>query len=216
MCHTIDDTFSESVQGDRYHDRMGLLSRERIRLDPECWIDLERRWTDVSIADVLHEAGHLLAQPPPIRVYGRTYPVPRLVAWVGRGFTEESGYRDEIEVPSLIDFPILVSMADRLSDDYGVIFDSVLLNLYRDGMDSVGWHADNESSLGRNSPIPAVSLGASRRFRVRSRVGESRTFVLDDGDLLVMGGAMQHHWQHTVPKMRCDQARLSITFRVCS
>jgi alkylated DNA repair dioxygenase AlkB len=195
---------------------MSTRTTERLELDEHCWLDLERRWTEASIDDVLHEAGHLLAQPPPIQVYGRTYPVPRLVAWIGRGFTEESHYRDEIEVPRLIDFPIVVSMADRLSDDYGVIFDSVLLNLYRDGADSVGWHADNESSLGRNSPIPAVSLGASRRFRVRSNFGDSRTFTLDDGDLLVMGGSTQHHWKHSVPKMRCNEARLSITFRVCA
>jgi alkylated DNA repair dioxygenase AlkB len=96
-------------------------------------------------------------------------------------------------------------------------FDHVLLNLYRDGRDSIGMHADNEPELGSNPPVAAVSLGATRRFVVQrkgKRRGKPRSIPLEHGSLLVMGGTMQHGWYHGVPKTRADVGeRINVTFR---
>jgi len=194
-----------------------LTTTEHTDLDSRSWIDVERSWCPVELGDLLAEVGRHLVQPPPITVYGRTYPVPRLVAWIGRGFSQSSRYSREIAVPPIEDHPLLARITERARQTCHADFDSVLLNYYRDGHDSVGWHADDERSIRGGEPIAALSLGETRRLRVRSkRHLITHAFQLDHGDLLVMGGDMQREWQHSVPKMRADHPRLSLTFRVCA
>ena len=88
------------------------------------------------------------------------------------------------------------------------VFNSLLLNLYRDGRDSIGFHADDEKELGRNPVVASVSLGAIRRFVLKHvETKETLTFRLAHGGLLVMAGACQHHWHHGVPnKEQFEQA----------
>jgi alkylated DNA repair dioxygenase AlkB len=98
----------------------------------------------------------------------------------------------------------------------GAEFNAVLLNLYRDGRDGMGWHADDEPELGRNPVIASVSLGATRRFCLRHR--RRRDLKLDlplpHGSLLLMAGATQHHWLHALPKtQRPVGERINLTFR---
>lgn len=97
----------------------------------------------------------------------------------------------------------------------GQRFNSVLLNLYRDGRDSVSWHADNEPGLGRNPVIASLSLGATRRFQLKHRRSKERVRVdLTHGSCLVMAGATQHHWLHQIPKTaRPVGPRINLTFR---
>jgi alkylated DNA repair dioxygenase AlkB len=96
-----------------------------------------------------------------------------------------------------------------------VPFNSVLLNLYRDGRDSVSWHADNEPGLGRNPVIASISLGALRRFQMKHRSSSRRLALeLPHGSCLVMAGSTQHHWLHQVPKTaRPVGPRINLTFR---
>jgi alkylated DNA repair dioxygenase AlkB len=97
----------------------------------------------------------------------------------------------------------------------GAPFNSVLLNRYRDGNDSMGFHADDEPELGTNPIVPSISLGAQRRFVLRhNRSKEKLELLLGHGSLLIMAGTLQHHWQHALPKMKGAQGeRINLTFR---
>jgi alkylated DNA repair dioxygenase AlkB len=115
----------------------------------------------------------------------------------------------------------LAGLRDRLETHTGVRFTGVLANYYRDGRDSMGWHADDERELGPTPDdirVASISLGAPRRFVLRSRgVDPSRRIelALGHGDLLIMAGTTQRHYQHAVPKTaRPVGPRLNLTFRV--
>ena len=95
-------------------------------------------------------------------------------------------------------------------------FSTVLLNLYRNGDDSMGWHRDNEPELGPEPTIASISLGTTRLFQCKHRTEPSLrvSLPLTNGSLLVMKGAMQEHWYHQVPKeRRVTEARINLTFR---
>jgi alkylated DNA repair dioxygenase AlkB len=111
---------------------------------------------------------------------------------------------------------VLPSMCSVLSARYGVAFDRVWVNLYRDGRDSVAWHPDRNGRVHRNPLVATVSLGARRRFQLRPRGGGRTVLTLEPGcgDLVVMGGACQHDWEHCVPKTaRAVGPRMSVTIR---
>jgi alkylated DNA repair dioxygenase AlkB len=142
---------------------------------------------------------------------GRRVLIPRLTAWHGAAGYVYSG----IEMtPAPWNEPLLEikAVAEACA---GQAFNSVLLNLYRDGRDSVSWHADNEPGLGRDPVIASVSLGAMRRFQMKHRRREARVALdLRSGSCLVMAGATQHHWLHQVPKTsRPVGPRINLTFR---
>jgi alkylated DNA repair dioxygenase AlkB len=144
-------------------------------------------------------------------VMGRRVPIPRLTAWHGEIGYVYSGIR---MLPAPWNAPLLEikAVAEACA---GQAFNSVLLNLYRDGRDSVSWHADNEPGLGRNPVIASISLGATRRFQMKHRArGERVSVDLPSGSCLVMAGATQHHWLHQLPKTsRPVGARINLTFR---
>ena len=150
-----------------------------------------------------------------IRIFGQEIPQPRLTAWYGDPAARYtySGLRWEPR-PWL---PALHALRQRLEAATGTRFNSVLLNLYRDGRDSMGWHADDEPELGPAPAIASLSLGAARRFRLRPRAGLTHApFGLDlaAGSLLLMRGPTQQHWQHALPKTaRPVGPRLNLTFR---
>ncbi|MBD1840072.1 alpha-ketoglutarate-dependent dioxygenase AlkB [Coleofasciculus sp. FACHB-64] len=150
-----------------------------------------------------------------ITIYGRSMPQPRLTAWYGdpgKSYT----YSGITMHPSpwthtLLD---LKAKAEAVS---GVVFNSVLLNLYRDGNDSMGWHSDDEPELGQNPVIGSLSLGGTRRFRLRHRSEKGLKHQLDltSGSFLLMQGTTQHYWQHQIPKTkRPVLSRINLTFRV--
>jgi len=109
----------------------------------------------------------------------------------------------------------LLAVRRQVERQSGASFNGALLNLYRDGSDSMGRHADAEPELGRNPVVASVSLGAVRRFVLRHRLGgEKRALDLAAGSLLLMGGTLQHHWQHELPKTTEPVgARVNLTFR---
>ncbi len=146
-------------------------------------------------------------------LFGRRMPLPRRVCWHG---DEGAVYR----YSGLIHYPQawtqdLLNLKQAVENLSGQHFNSVLGNLYRDGQDSMGWHADQEKSLGVNPCIASLSLGAERLFKIRhNKSGETLDLNLGDGSLLLMGGYLQHHWRHCVPKTRMPvPARINLTFR---
>ena len=149
-----------------------------------------------------------------IHRYGRQMPVPRLTAWFGqRKFSYTySGIRMD---PTPWTEPMLEVKA-AVEAATGVQFNSALANLYRDGQDSVAWHADDETELGPRPIIASVSFGATRPFQLRRHDDHSTrlSIPLTPGSLLVMGGATQHHWQHRIAKTAKPTApRINLTFR---
>jgi len=147
-------------------------------------------------------------------IFGQPRLVPRRVAWHGDpgAAYKYSGTTHEPR-PWTPELTVIRTRVERLS---GQTFNSVLLNLYRDGRDGMGWHADDEPELGRNPVIASVSFGATRRFRLRHRRnrGEPVTLQLTDGSLLLMAGPTQHHWLHAVPKTAVAVGeRINLTFR---
>jgi alkylated DNA repair dioxygenase AlkB len=149
-----------------------------------------------------------------LTVYGRSINAPRLSAWYGDpgAVYRYSGLR-LAPMPwtsTLLEIkPIVENLATTR-------FNSALLNLYRDGHDSVGWHSDAEPELGRHPVIASVSLGAERRFILQHKKTRSQiSVVLEPGSVLLMSGPTQHYWRHQLPKSRrASGARINITFRV--
>lgn len=151
-----------------------------------------------------------------ITLYGKTIEVPRRTAWYGDEGTRYI-YSGITNVP-LPWTPALMEVKRAVEPPAGVAFNSVLLNRYRTGQDSVSWHADDEPVLGENPVIASVSLGAVRRFRLRHKRLRSLVIALDlpHGSCLVMAGATQHCWVHEVPKTaRPVGPRINLTFRRC-
>lgn len=155
-------------------------------------------------------------QQLPITVYGKTWPEPRLTSWVGDAEAVYS-YSGQARRP-VAWFEPLSSLRDQLSEVAGVRFNSVLVNCYQDGNHGVGWHSDNETELGSSPTIASLSLGATRRFRVRHKSDKSipaRSFDLRAGNLLIMDGCSQRDWQHAVPKVKSTVGpRINLTFRL--
>ncbi len=150
-----------------------------------------------------------------ITVYGKTYPTPRLTAWYGDPQTAYTFSGSKWEpYPWNAD---LLFIKEKVEKAAGATFNSVLLNLYRNGADSVGWHRDNEEELGRNPVIASVSFGETRPFHIRHKFRKELARMeipLTHGSLLLMAGPMQHYWEHQVPKTaKPISPRINLTFR---
>lgn len=174
-----------------------------VRYVPGWLADHERRLDEL--------ASSIRWEQPTVTVFGRRHPTPRLTAWFGDQAYSYSGITHQ---PS--PFPaVLAQIRGRLADEHGLAFNSCLANLYRDGSDSMGAHADDEAEFGRQPVIASVSLGDRRRF-VMFHCGSGRSFSwpLGAGDLLVMSGESQSDYRHGVPKTtRPVGRRLNLTFR---
>lgn len=151
-------------------------------------------------------------QQPSLRLYGKLQKTPRLVAWYGEADYTYSGHTHK-NAPLT---PALSKLWPAVEATAGCSFNAVLLNLYRSGQDSMGWHADDEPELGANPIIASLSLGAQRKFKVRhNQSREVIDILLPSGSLLVMQGAMQEYWQHAIPRMaKVSAPRLNLTFRL--
>lgn len=149
-----------------------------------------------------------------LRLFGREVAAPRLSCWIGdadAAYTY-SGVRFEPRAWT----PTVAGLRDDLELRLGVRFNSVLANLYRDGRDSMGWHADDEPELGAEPVIASLSFGAVRTFRLRPRATRAAALSIDlaHGSLLVMAGATQRLYQHALPKRAgAIEPRINLTFR---
>lgn len=172
----------------------------RTWLDRSCWVDLTPNFL-LGADTLLDQLEHDMRWDRGRRLmYGTWHDEPRLTGQVAA---------DGHSLP-----PIIESMRGALDATYGRRFEGLFCNFYRDGADSVAWHADR---IGRTSVEPLVaiiSLGGPRTFALRPMGGgRSQSYSLHSGDLLIMGGSTQHAWEHSVPKMRHAAPRMSLTMR---
>jgi alkylated DNA repair dioxygenase AlkB len=180
-----------------------FTSAYRVALDRHSWIEHVPGW--LSGADAVFDELHGLEEweQRDRWMYTRRVDEPRLTA----------------EFPDLSGAPeVLQTMARALSAHYGVTYDRMWLNLYRDHHDSTGWHRDGASARRRDCVVPVLSLGHARRFLIRpTQGGMSSTWHPLAGDLLVMGGRCQTGWRHCVPKQGAPAGpRISVNFAVSS
>ncbi|GLS89963.1 alkylated DNA repair protein [Psychromonas marina] len=155
-------------------------------------------------------------QQETITLYGKRLLQPRLTAWYGEyGVSADGGYEKLVQT---VDFtPRLMVLKTEIERLTGYHFNCVLANLYRDGQDSVGYHADDEKILGINPVIASYSLGATRRFLLKHNSDKLQKVAceLQHNSLILMHGALQHYWQHSIPKTQRSVApRINLTFRL--
>lgn len=175
------------------------------------WLQDADRWLAVLLKEVPWKQER-------ITLFGRAHPLPRLTCWMGDPGCHYtySGVRNPIEAWSE---PVqeLHSLVETV---VGCRFNSLLLNLYRNGNDKLDWHADDEPELDPMAPIASLSLGACRSFRLKPRKrseppARPLSVELGHGDLLVMDPPTQQHWLHQVPaRRRVQQPRINLTFRI--
>lgn len=174
-----------------------FASLHRLDLDPESWLDYAPGFLvgDARLYDVLTDTVEW--RQPEVRMYDKLVKTPRLVGSVDPGA-----------------HPVIGEMIDLLSDRYRITMDQVSAGWYRTGVDSVAWHGDRIARDLPHSIVATVSLGGPRRFLIRPRGGgESTGFDLGRGDLVVMGGACQRLWEHTVPKSASAPPRIALMLR---
>ncbi len=154
-------------------------------------------------------------QQDDIQVFGKTHPQPRLTALFGN---EGKPYSySNIKMQPHPWTPLLQKIKWQIESITDTNFTTVLLNQYRDGKDSNGWHADNEKELGINPIIASVSFGAERVFQLKhnSIKGLKKSIILEHGSLLIMRGTTQHFWKHQIPKTsKPIGSRINLTFRI--
>lgn len=111
--------------------------------------------------------------------------------------------------------PLLLDIKKTVEGYTGKLYNACLLNLYHDGNEGMGWHADNEKEIMANSSIASVSIGATRNFLFKHKQnGVKYSILLESGSLLEMKGPIQRHWLHSLPKSsKVKEARINLTFR---
>ncbi|WP_419931999.1 alpha-ketoglutarate-dependent dioxygenase AlkB [Candidatus Poriferisodalis sp.] len=174
---------------------------ERHVLDSRSWLDVSSRWLGGGDELLVELACRLHWTSGQRQMYGKIVDEPRLGA--------------QLRCPAANAPAAVNAMAVGLGERYGQPLNSVWVNYYRDGRDSVAWHSDRIGANPDDSLVAIVSLGGPRRFLLRPKGGgRTSSFTLASGDLLVMGGACQRSWEHSVPKVAYAPPRMSVTFRV--
>ena len=147
-----------------------------------------------------------------LKLFGKKVLSPRLTCYYGEKPYTYSGLLHKAKpYPKAI-----TTLLHSLKTQHGLAFNSVLLNYYRDGQDSMGWHQDNEKELGKNPVIASVNLGETRKFSFKHLADKTSTTHIDleGGSLLIMKGTTQHYWKHQLPKTKKEKGeRINITFR---
>ncbi len=145
-----------------------------------------------------------------ITVFEKTHLTPRMTVWYGKNRKPEK--------PPKSLTPALTAIKQKVEIQTGIEFTSVLVNLYRDGRDGVAWHRDRDRELGPRPIVASVTFGETRPFEIRHKFRkdlEKIRIPLDHGSLLLMGGTMQHYWEHQVPKTTREiKPRINLTFRI--
>ncbi|MEM7466325.1 MAG: alpha-ketoglutarate-dependent dioxygenase AlkB, partial [Pseudomonadota bacterium] len=168
-------------------------------------------WADEIFQGLLAEISW---QQQYIKIYGRQRKLPRLTAWVADPQVEYK-YSGIVTLRQEWTKRLLIAK-QKVENTLGTTFNGALLNRYRDGEDSVSWHADNEPALGKHPMVASLSFGAARIFQMKHRKlkNEKLTIELQHGSLLVMTGSTQENWLHQVPKTRRELGeRINVTFR---
>ena len=148
-----------------------------------------------------------------IKMYGKEVPIPRLQCWIGDPGCEYAYSGKSLQRYDF--FEPLIEIRSLIQNQLGIYFNSVLANLYRDGNDSMGFHADDEPELGNNPVIASLSLGAERPLVFQNKdKTETKTFHQPHGSLMLMQGATQSAWKHGIRKSKkISEPRINFTFR---
>ena len=149
-----------------------------------------------------------------MNMYGKQVLFPRLTSWYGDNDKPYSFSGITLNPHNWSEE--LLFIKSKIEPICETVFNSVLLNLYRDGNDSISWHTDAEKELGKNPLIASVNFGAERKFQIKhNETGETHDILLKHGSLLIMRGELQHFWKHQVPKQKTiNKPRVNLTFRV--
>lgn len=148
-----------------------------------------------------------------IHLFGKTFITQRRVAWFG---DEPYEYKySKISRVAKLWTNTLRRIKEVVESNCDESFNSCLLNLYRDGNEGMGWHADNEKELKRNGTIVSISLGAERKFSFKHKVSHEVVDInLENGSALLMKGEIQQFWKHCLPKSKkISKPRVNLTFR---
>ena len=197
---------------------MGSLFEEELNLQlPDCDICYFPNFLNSEKADSFFESlrKNVPWQQDDITVFGRTYAQPRLTALFGNNEKPYS-YSNIIMQPHEFTQELL-EIKNKIETKTNVVFTTCLLNLYRNGNDSNGWHADNEKELGENPVIASITLGQERFFHLKHRTRKElkHKLLLEHGSLLLMQGETQHQWLHQIAKTKKSIGeRINLTFRV--
>ena len=146
-------------------------------------------------------------------IFGKRITTKRKVAWYG---DSEYLYTYSNTTKRALAWTKELSELKQIVEEYAEIkFNSCLLNLYHNGNEGMGWHSDDEESLGKNNTIASLSFGAERKFSFKHKqTKQIVSLVLEDGSLLIMKDATQSNWLHSLPKSKnITQARINLTFR---
>lgn len=157
---------------------------------------------------------NILWKQEKMNMYGKELLFPRLTAWYG---DNDKPYRfSGITLNPNEWTEELLEIKKQIETKTDAVFNSVLLNRYRNGNDSISWHTDAEKELGKNPVIASVNFGATRKFQLKHNKTKEKIIInLTNGSLLIMQGSLQHHWKHQVPKTKKKVGeRVNLTFRV--
>ena len=142
-------------------------------------------------------------------MYDKVVTAPRMIAWYGE--QEEAGENAWPWTPELM------QLREKVQNETGLSFNAVLLNLYRNGNDSVAWHSDKENKIGKNPNIASITFGQTRPFRFRHKLDKNLEHLeipLHHGTLLLMSGTTYTFWEHHIPKSAKEMLpRINLTFR---
>lgn len=167
--------------------------------------------SDVILLDLME---NIEWKQEPIWMFGKKIMQPRLTALYGDP-SVAYGYSG-IVMNTIPWNETLIFIKSKVEEITKAKFTHVLLNYYRNGQDSMGWHRDNEKNLGKNPIIASVSFGISREFQLRRYEGkvDKKSIMLTHGSLLLMQGETQHFWEHQIPKnKKIKNPRINLTFR---
>jgi alkylated DNA repair dioxygenase AlkB len=202
------DFIGEELASDRIEEVYSLPDAE-IRFYPRYF---EKAESDLMFENLFNE---IKWRSDKMKLYGKEFELPRKTAWYGEvgKIYKYSGIQMSPEPWT----PTLIKIKTEIEKVAKVEFNSVMMNLYRDGNDGISWHTDAEPELGKNPTIGSVSFGETRRFMLRHRNDKTlkSEIELTHGSFLLMSGSTQHFWQHQIPKTsRKLGARINLTFRL--
>jgi alkylated DNA repair dioxygenase AlkB len=194
-----EDLFSRSAPAPALDQ--SFSTAKRVQLDAHSWVEVVPGWLSGPELLLAHLKTAMPWKQHDRRLFDQTFREPRLTA--------------ECRTLQEVTDTTLLTCLQALTGHYGVVYDSLWLNLYRDGQDSTGWHRDRFSCRQPECIVPVLSLGATRRFLIKPRNGgSSMAFKPGSGDLIVMGGRAQQDWVHSVPKNpSVCEARVSVNFQ---
>jgi alkylated DNA repair dioxygenase AlkB len=196
-------------------NQLSLFEAEEFYEFPKDLLEYREHFLNREEADQLKD--HLFQTAPwqqrTQKMYDKTVLTPRLTAWYGDSKYNES---EEIKKPANPWIPELLSLKERIEQEFGYRFNGVLLNLYRNQNDSVAWHRDKENRYGKRPVIASISLGQTRNFDFRKKDHHQSKYSLPlpHGSLLIMKGDLQEHWEHRIAKSTLPmKERINLTFR---